>query len=128
MTNSATLEAPQEGFGLFVVRLPGEERLQLGPRTGAEQREEAVRLFTARTLEALPPAYRQTIGSSLRVVTGDTADVRDAIAPMLAFHVDPEAIAIAATIAASSTFSDTTASPMFRSSTRRSLPSWTFLS
>ncbi len=61
--------------------------------------DEALKLFTSRELEKLPPAYRETLRSGLRIVAGETENIREAIEPMLAFHVDPEAIAIAATLA-----------------------------
>jgi tetratricopeptide (TPR) repeat protein len=62
--------------------------------------EEALRMFSTRDLDALPPGYRQTIRSAMGVVTGRAEDVRKAIEPILAFHIDPEAIAIAAMLAA----------------------------
>jgi TolB-like protein len=61
--------------------------------------DEARRLFTSHELEAFPIAYRETIRSAMRVVTHDAESVRAAVEPMLDFHVDPEAIAIAATLA-----------------------------
>lgn len=62
--------------------------------------EEALAMYSQELLESLPIGYQSTIRAAMTVLTQPTAMAREALAPMIEFHVDPEAIAIAAMLAA----------------------------
>lgn len=64
------------------------------------RRDEALAMYSNEVLEALPIAYKSTTRAAMNVLTQPTSMARASLLPMIEFHVDPEAIAIAAMLAA----------------------------